>query len=261
VILSFYINDEYSYSPKLDLSAGLRYDHYSDFKGAFSPNVGLVYKITDNIRYKALYSHSFRAPSLIEITSNANMKAEKSDSIETGLIYKNTSHQTARINFYATKIYDMITKDPDTNKYMQHTKNSFYGVELDYSYVPNNNLEMDIIASYINAKDEQHHPLPNVANVLASATLLYEMESGVVFGSYLRYVSGAKRFAEDLRAKSADSWIFNQTISYNYKDLTLSCVVNNLFNAKHYYATLPNRYKQDFNDGGRTVMINASLEF
>jgi len=260
-VWSFYLNDEYSFNSRLDLSAGMRYDYYSDFKGSFSPNFGAVYKLRDDLRWKLLYSHSFRAPSLIELTSNSALRAEKSNTVETGLVYKYSSKHTARVNIYATKIYDMITKDSTTNKYVQQTKNSFYGVELDYSYLPTNSVEIDLLASYIDARDNGHHPIANVANVLASATLLYELDSGFVFGSYLRYVSGTKRFVTDMRPKSADSWIFNQTLSYNYKDLTASLVVHDLFNSKTYYTTVPNRYNQDFNDGGRTIMLNVSLEF
>ncbi len=260
-IYSIYLNDEYSVNKDIDISTGLRYDYYSDFKDSFSPNLGLVYKINNKLRVKALYSHSFRAPSWVELTSDKNLGAEKSDSLETGIVFKQSPYNILRLNFYTTKIDDMITKDPVTGKYVQETKNTFYGTELDYTYIPTNNTEVDFIASYTESKDNDNNALPNVANILASTKLTYKLNSGFVFGTLLKYVSGSKRFDNDTRESMSDSLILNQTISYNYKDFCASMVLNDLFDANTYYSTTPNAYNKDFDDGGRTMMINLSLEF
>jgi len=260
-VSSIYLNDEYSINQDTDISAGIRYDHYSDFKNSLSPNLGLVYKIIDELRLKALYSHSFRAPSWIELTSNDSLKAEKSDTLETGVVFKYSPYNILRVNFYATKIDDMITKDPVTRKYIQKTKNTFYGSELEYSYIPTNDIQVNFMASYVDAKDNDGNILPNVASILASTNLTYELPSGFVFGTLLRYVSGSKRFDNDTRGHMAESLILNQTISYSYKDFTASLVLNDLFDANTYYSTTPNRYNQDFDDGGRNMMLNMSLKF
>ena len=260
-ISSLYVNDEYTLQQNTNLSAGIRYDYYSDFKNSISPNLGLVYKFNERLRVKALYSHSFRAPSWIELTSNSSLEAEKSDSLETGIIFKYSSYNVIKVNLYATKIDDMITKDPQTKKYVQNTKNTFYGAELDYNYILNNQTDFTLIASYVDAKDNNGDPLPNVANVLASGEFTYELSSGFVFGSLLRYVSSSKRAPEDPRTAMDSSWIFNQTISYNYKHFEASLIFDDLFDAHTYYNISPNNYQQDFDDGGRKVIMNVSLEF
>jgi iron complex outermembrane receptor protein len=251
-IASLYFNDEYALTKKLDVSTGIRYDHYSDFKGSISPNLGLVYKMTSKLRLKALYAHSFRAPSLIELTSNKDLKAEKSDSLEAGIVYKHSAQHSVKLNIYETKIDDLITRDSVTHKYMQKTKNTFCGVEFDYVYIPTNSLEIDFLASYIDVRDDDNNKLRDVANILSSTTLSYELDSGFTFGTIARFVSHPNRF---------HSFILDQTVSYNYKDLTASLVVHDLFDKNVYYLTAPNAYQQDFDDGGRTVMFNVSLEF
>jgi len=260
-ISSVYLNDEYSLNQNMNISAGLRYDYYSDFKDSISPNLGAVYIVNEQLRLKALYSHSFRAPSWIELTSNSFLEAEKSDSIETGIIYKYSVYNIFKLNIYASKIKDMITKDSVTRKYIQDTKNSFYGVELDYTYIPSNAMELDLMASYIDAQDDDGETLPNVANMLASATFTYELDSGFVFGSFLRYIAGSKRASTDPRDTMKDSWIFNQTVSYNYKNICASLVFNDLFDSGVYYNISPNRYNEDYDNGGRTVTLNLSMEF
>ncbi|NPA65297.1 MAG: TonB-dependent receptor [Epsilonproteobacteria bacterium] len=260
-ISSVYFNDEYSFNPMTNISFGLRYDYYSDFKDSISPSFGIVYIMNDQVRLKALYSHSFRAPSWIELTSNSDLDAEKSDSIETGIVFKHSSMNIFKFNIYASKIEDMITKDPTLGKYIQDTKNNFYGVEFDYGYIPNNAMQLDFMASYIDAKDDDGNALPNVANFVASTTVTYQLDSGFVFGSFLRYISSSKRADTDPRGDMKESWIFDQTISYNYKSLCASLVVHDLFNEGVYYNISPNRYNEDYDDGGRTVTLNVSMEF
>ncbi len=257
-ISSLYLNDIYSIVSDIDISVGARYDHYSDFGDAVSPNLGVVYRATDRIRLKAQYSHAYRAPSWIELTSNSSLKAEISNSLEAGIIYKQNNQNSIRINFYTTKIRDMITKP--ARKYIQDSQNKFLGSEIEYNYIPNEQLEINFLASYVQAKDAQGEKLPDVANILASSSLIYELDSGIIFGSLLKYISSSKRGKFDLRNDMKDSLIFDQTISYSYKDFTTSLILKDLFDANTYYALSPigNR---DYDDGGRSVIIKASLDF
>jgi len=259
-ITSVYLNDKYSLSSDFDLSAGLRYDYYSDTGDAYSPTLGLVYRLNDRVRLKSLYSHSYRAPSWIELTSNSSLDAESSDSIEAGVVYKQNQNNTLRINFYASQIEDMITKN-SLGKYTQESKNKFYGSEFEYIYTPTNQLELNLFASYIDARDNDGDRLAEIANVLSTASMIYETSNGFSFGSLLKYVSTTKRSDADTRSKLSDSTMFDQTISYVFEDFKASFIVKDLFNNGTYYALPPSTSGADFNDGGRTVMIKAEMIF
>ena len=91
-ITSVYLNDTYSVNENLDISAGLRYDYYNDIGNACSPTLGFVYRFNERVRIKGLYSHSFRAPSWIELTSNFDLNPETSDSFEMGIIFKQNQY-------------------------------------------------------------------------------------------------------------------------------------------------------------------------
>jgi len=259
-ISSVYLNDLYSVTTDIDISAGLRYDNYSDFGDAYSPNLGLVYRVNEKTRVKALYSHAFRAPSWVELTSNSNLDTEKSKSFESGVIFKQNLQNVFRINIYSININDMITKDPATKKYIQTSKNIFIGSELEYIYAPNNQTEINFLASYIDAKDDDGNDLADVANILSTASFTYKLDMGITFGSLMKYVSSSKRSSTDTRADMEDSFIFDQTISYDYKEFTATLIVKDLFNQNTYYS-LPQTNPDDFDDGGRTIMINASKKF
>jgi len=259
-IYSIYANDNYAVSSDLDISIGFRYDSYSDFGNSYSPNIGLVYRITEKLNFKALHSYSFRAPSWIELTSNSKLNAEKSESFETGFIFKQNQNNVLRTNFYISVIDDMITKD-SSRKYIQNSKNEFVGMEFEYIYSPNSQIELNLFSSYIKATDDNGDNLADVANVLASTTLTYDTQNGYIFGSVLKYISSSKRLENDTRDEMKKSFIFNQTISYIFKDFTTSFLVKDMFDSGRYYALPANSYATDFDDGGRAFMLKASLEF
>ena len=153
----------------------------------------------------------------------------------------------------------MITKPAST--YIQNSKNNFLGSELEYIYSPNNQTELNFLASYIDAKDDNGDTLADVANILASSSLTYELDYGITFGSLLKYVSSSNRSASDTRDEINDSFIFDQTISYIHKDFTASLILKDLFDARTYYALPQNNYAKDFDDGGRTILLKTSWEF
>jgi iron complex outermembrane receptor protein len=260
-ISTLYITDIYTLLANVDISLGLRYDNYSDYGESLSPNFGIVYALNDKVSLKATHTHSYRAPSWLELTSNANLEAEKANSLEAGLIYKMTQQNIMRVNFYTYVIDDMITKDSVTREYIQKSKNNFYGAEFDYKRNIERAVELEFYASYVKAVDDDKEDLEGIANILSSMSLIYNTNNRFSFGSTLKYISSVNRSSSDSREKMSSSFIYDQTITYNYKAFSASLTIKDLFDAKRYYALPQSSYQTDFYDGGRELFINASLEF
>jgi len=258
---SAYLNDKYMLLDSLDISAGLRYDHYSDFGDAMSPTLGAVYRVSQEWRVKALYSNAFRAPSWIELTSNSNLKAETSNSLEAGIIYKNSKNSVVRLNVYKTRISDLITKSPTTRKYVQTAYADFTGTEFEYIFTPNNQLELNFFASYVQAKDQNKDNLPDIANTLATLSGIYDFDFGASFGGLVKYIGSSNRSSSDTREKMKSSLIVDTTLSYVFKDITASLIIKDFFNKGTYYALPTSSSNNDFYDGGRTALVKASWEF
>jgi len=53
----------------LDVTASVRYDHYSDFGGTTNPKVGFTFKPSRTVMLRGSYSTGFRAPSLYDVNS------------------------------------------------------------------------------------------------------------------------------------------------------------------------------------------------
>jgi iron complex outermembrane receptor protein len=58
----------------LETSLAGRYDHYSDFGGAFTPKVGFKWLATPELAARGTWGKGFRAPSLFQI-SNSNVQS------------------------------------------------------------------------------------------------------------------------------------------------------------------------------------------
>ena len=67
VIWALYGQDEFAITHSLNLSAGVRYDHYSGFGGTTNPRLGLIYHLGHATTLKLLYGTAFRAPEPFEL--------------------------------------------------------------------------------------------------------------------------------------------------------------------------------------------------
>ncbi len=257
---SAYFNDKYSLSPVFDISAGFRFDEYSDFGSALSPTVGLIYRLGENIKLKALYAKAYRAPSWVELTSNKSLQAEESKSFEAGIIYKNNKDTVLRFNIYKTKITNLITQDT-TRKYIQYQNSDYLGTELEYIFTPTNELEINLFGSYLHEESKAGADIANIADYLITASLLYEFDFGLSLGSLVKYIPDIERSRTDSRASAPSSLIFDQTFSYRFRDITANLVIKDLFNHGTYYPLPISTKYNDFYDGGRSILVKAKWEF
>ena len=66
-----FAQDVWTISPDWELTAGARYDDYSDFGGTFNPRLALVWQSTERLTTKLMYGQAFRAPSYLELYAGA----------------------------------------------------------------------------------------------------------------------------------------------------------------------------------------------
>ena len=125
--LYWFAQDEWQLTTNWTLTAGLRYDDYSDFGETWNPRVALVWQATQDLSFKALYGEAFRAPSFVELyneisaygeqTSQAGfteIRPEKMRSYELGLSYKLRYDIRTNFNVYQFKVKDSIAFVPVT---------------------------------------------------------------------------------------------------------------------------------------------------
>jgi len=117
------VQDEWSLTEHWEITAGLRYDNYSDFGGTFNPRLALVWKVRPELSTKLLYGSAFRAPSLFErylinnpvALGNPNLEPETVDTFELVLDYRPTARLRTVLNIFAFENRNLIEFIPDAD--------------------------------------------------------------------------------------------------------------------------------------------------
>ncbi len=94
-VVGLYAEDAWTPTERVAVTAGLRYDHYDDVGGAFSPRAAVVVTLPQDLSAKLLYGRAFRPPSFTELdfnlpgfVANPDLQPTRVDTFEAALTYK-----------------------------------------------------------------------------------------------------------------------------------------------------------------------------
>lgn len=134
-----FVQDVWTIANDWELTAGARYDHYSDFGGAVDPRVALVWQTADQLVTKLMYGRAFRAPSYLELYTftaaslpNPELKPERSDTWDLQFSYSVSRDLKLGIDFYRFAQSNLIAVDPANNyRFANMGDNMAHGVEFE----------------------------------------------------------------------------------------------------------------------------------
>lgn len=122
-----------------NITGGFRYEYSPTFGSAVAPRMALTKKI-ENLHFKALYSHSFRTPSIqnINLALYEAIDPEKSRVYELEIGYQLTPEMLFTINGFHNSTRDIITyyyeSSNDEEWYENSDKSGTKGIEMNYGY-------------------------------------------------------------------------------------------------------------------------------
>jgi iron complex outermembrane receptor protein len=148
-----FIQDIWLLADNWELTAGARYDHYSDFGNTFNPRLALVWQSSGRLTSKLLYGRAFRPPSFQELyasTSNAlpnpELKPERSETWEFVFTYRLSSALNFGLNlfhYHQTDLIDDITGPGETVGTFANTgEHTVQGIELEAKWQLAENLRI-----------------------------------------------------------------------------------------------------------------------
>lgn len=150
------VQDEWALANDWRLTAGVRFDDYSDTGSTINPRLALVWATSYNLSTKLLYGRAFRAPSLLELSEtnpvlrgDKDIKPETIDTIELAFDYLPTPESNLKLNVFAYQLQDLIAfVSPEANaSSAQRAKNAIdqdgYGFEVEYSRKITDNFSVD----------------------------------------------------------------------------------------------------------------------
>ena len=279
--IGVFAQDQMTFSERLILTAGLRYDYYS-IKGTFmegnvNPKIAAVYQVNDKVSVRSLLAKAFRNPSISErytkfeqggglrFTTSPLLRAEKLTlSAEVGTKI-NMEPFRFDIAVYYNKYKDLIYYEqrptPDGSllfEVVNLNKAIMQGFEISAEYSPIKEISLQAGYTYLDAKDVSDEAINDV--------LAYKSKHQ----TYFNILASHKRWQLFLQSRSRsridevfiypgsepDGYIlFNGKLSYTFSDKVSSYFkIDNIGDVQ--YEEIE-RYRM----AGRNFMIGVNLQF
>lgn len=239
-----FIQDVWHFANDWELTAGIRYDHYSDFGDTVNPRLALVWSTRHNLTTKLLYGEAFRAPSFAEtrvqsnptVLGNLSLKPETLKSYEIAFNYKPTFDITLDLNLFHYRWSNIIQFVPDNNGSTRTAQNTGeqkgHGIEFEANW--NVNDTVSVLANYSWQASDDKRNNADAANapeqqfyVRAMATLPGNTDLNIQMNS----VMDRNRAAGDPRNDIDDYTTVNLTLRKRFHGdkLELSLLAKNIF--------------------------------
>jgi outer membrane receptor for ferrienterochelin and colicins len=273
VIWAVYGQDEFAIASKLTLSAGVRYDHYSNFGGTTNPRLGLIYHLFHPTTLKLLYGTAFRAPEPFELTpdygsvfgDNLQLRPETIRSFE-GVVEQGLGpHFTLSGSIFRNDINDLITLETNPKgqeEYENSGKADATGVEVELDARMSSGLEGRASYSYVDTKQPvTQQILANSPQHLGKLNLSYPLMKQRLFASAdAQYTSSAQTLAGNtVKGFSVLNFtLLGHTLG---KHLDLYASVYNVFNKKYFDPGRPEDVQDSIQQDGRNFRIKLTARF
>jgi iron complex outermembrane receptor protein len=145
-----FVQDIWTFSHAWELTAGARYDHYSDFGGTLNPRLALVWQSTDRLTTKLMYGQAFRAPSYLELFAytaanipNPDLMPERSNTWDLSFHYAALKDLLLGLDLYQFKQSNLIFADESTQFKFQNVGNrTSRGIELEAQWQATKSLRV-----------------------------------------------------------------------------------------------------------------------
>lgn len=239
-----FLQDAYKFAPNWELTAGLRYDHYSDFGNTVNPRLALVWQTRPELTSKLLYGRAFRAPAFYELylinnpvaLGNPALQPETLEMWELAFDYR--FHEKLRLswNFFTYQIREAIqrqvasTKDAFSNQNAGQQKGR--GLELEMQWQLSKQFNLTGNYAFQRSIDEKSdHDAGNTPHHQVYLRTDWQVWPKWFLDTQVNWVADRIRVSGDPRPPiddytTVDLSLRNQTIKDH---LDLAVVVHNLF--------------------------------
>lgn len=265
--------DQWQISNDWSLTAGLRWDRYSDFGSTTTPRIALVWETSHDLTTKILYGTAFRAPSFSEqylqnnpaLLGNPDLEPEEITTWELAFDYRLNFDTRLKANFYTYEATDLIDTvvTGSTITYANARDQDGYGSELEADWQVSDKLHLNASYAYQNAEDAATGAaIPDVPTHSTYLDLNYSF-TPEFNGSLQHYWIGSReRATGDSRDDIEDYHWVNVKLSRLFKQnkVTASLIVKNLFDTdarEPSSSSIPNDYPLE----GRSIWGELKYQF
>ncbi len=243
-----FIQDVWTINDQWELTAGVRYDNYSDFGSTINPRLALVWQATPDFTTKILYGQAFRAPTFVDLylgnntfsVGNPNIKPEQIDTWELAFDYRVTQNLHMATHLFKYNITDKILLEPSPGgKALNDFQNMGHwtgeGLELETRWKITDKLGLQANYSYAKGiNEDSHNDIGNYPRHSASAHLNWLATSDWLADMQANWIAERHRIVGDPRPPIADYTTVDLTVRHKNilgKSANLTLGIRNLFDA------------------------------
>jgi len=241
------VQDEWQFAPDWELTAGIRYDDYSDFGNTINPRLALVWATRHNLTTKLLYGTAFRAPSFSELYAvnnpvalgNTHLDPETINTLELAFDYKPTFDLQFGLSLFAYEAKDLIEFIPDQNGTTRTAQNARdqngHGAELEMDWKVTNQLHFRGNYAWQHSEDtETHKRIADAPGQQAYLNVEWKFLPEWSVSPQLTWIGDRARAVGDTR---------NEVPDYTLVDLTLR--KNNILTGLDFAVSAHNIFDED----------------
>lgn len=261
------LQDEWQLAPDWELTAGVRFDEYSDFGGTLNPRLALVWATRYNLTSKLLYGRAFRAPTLAELSNktivvgNSELDPETIDTFELAFDYRPTFDWQLNLSIFFYQAKDLITF---ANRVATTNDQNGYGFELEAKWDVNDKLDLGGNFALQHSEDvDTEERIANVPSYQQTLFADWKFLPNWNLHPQINWVGGYKREETDTRPELDDYLIVDLTVSRKqiaeHWDFTLAA--RNLFDEDAKEPSDGVNLLEDFPLEGRSLWAELSYRF
>lgn len=239
------VQDEWQIHSDLQLTAGVRYDDYSDFGSATNPRAALVWVANEQLTTKLMFGSAFRAPSFTEQFSknnpvslgNPKLQPERNDTAELSFNYRATNTLMTSLTLFEYRARDMIEfvqDDLATTKTAQNARDQDgKGFEWEINWRPLDHFHLATSYSQQDARDvASGNPIHDAPRRQFKLNANWEFAQDWKINAQMNHVADRARAYTDPRKQVADYTLVNFTLHHLnvVPNLDLSVAIRNATN-------------------------------
>jgi iron complex outermembrane receptor protein len=242
-----YMQDEWNLARDWMLTAGVRYDKYSDFGGTTNPRLAVVWDATLDLTAKLLYGRAFRAPSFSEQWSinnpvnrgNPNLSPETIRTLEAAFSWQARKDAQINLSVFRYNMQDIIrtlSNTPPVPGTTYYNTGEQYGRGLELEVVWDVSRRLRLTGNYSHQRSFDKASGQDAGYAPQNHTYAraeWQFASGTVFSGQVNSVSDRRRPVGDNRPDVPDYTTLDLTVrsSLGQRKWEFAASVRNLFNA------------------------------
>jgi iron complex outermembrane receptor protein len=274
-IWSLAIQDEWQIAQGWQLTAGVRFDHYSDFGATVNPRLALVWDVNEQLTSKLLYGRAFRAPDFSEqgnvnnpvLLGNPDLDPEIINTIELAFDYRPFESVRAGINVYYYAIEDSIEAAVYEQSRSFKAQNigdlEGYGLEFEWNWQVHEQFFISGNYAWQHSHDKAtDQDVAGVPEQQLYVAALWEFMPRWSLQTQLKWIGERNNMSGDNRKKLEDYETVDITLRGEkiMGHLNLAASVRNVFNKHAREPSVP-ALPDQIPTQGRSFYVEASVYF